>query len=339
MAEEEAVIQADKYNQLRIHKKPKTWFLPMRDGTKLEVKKYGDDRFGKYGGKTLLCPILDVKAINWWAGEINFATAHKWDVPVQLTGREGSGKSGLAALLARGDPNNRIMGPGLNPDLSLEDIAFTTKEFAKRVHNSKPLDTIVLDEAGHALYHQEWMQKEQRDIVKLFEVFRIKRLKIILCLPRAKYLNAGLRNDRIQWWGHVYAVDYDQRGYAQLRSAPLRDSAFGGETYWNGEFTLRYPDYEEIDKKFWSQYEKYKKEFVDSETFKTAEGDIRTKSEAKNKLIDSCRKLKKDMNWTLEEIADHYRLDLRTVTKWVEGYAEVPNARGAVKPGRSPAHG
>lgn len=274
----------------------------------IETTKLGEDRFGTYGGEELWCPIYSFDALDWLINEMQYAIAHAWDQVDLITGKEGSGKSVLGMHIAR----------KLDPDFSLEQISFTQEQFKTRVQDAKPGDVVMMDEAAEAMFAYEWMMRGQRDLVKSFLRFRIKRLKVILILPHQMLLNKQLRERRVHWWFDVYAKAIDDRGYAQLRKGPLRDNPWKTDIFWEGQFTLKFPSYESIDARFWREYEKYKNEFLHSGLAKEGGGRHERPSETKRKIVESCNKLAK-VGWGVSQIAKHYGYSERTVKEYLRG--------------------
>lgn len=281
--------------------------LKCSNGNIVTVDQLGTDYYGTYKGEELWCPIYSFDALDWLVSEMQYATAHAWDQVLLITGKEGSGKSAIGAHIGR----------KINPNLSLDQVSYAPGEFKDWVRDAKIGDLGIMDEAAEEMFSYEWMQKGQRDLIKSFLRFRIKRLKIILILPHQMLLNKQLRERRVHWWLDVYAKAIDERGYAQLRKGPLKDNPWKTDIFWDGQFTLRFPSFDSIDKEFWDEYEKRKLKFVDSRLKEDTRGHERP-SESKRKIIDSCRKLVK-MDWNVSQIAKHYGCSERTVKEYLRG--------------------
>ena len=281
--------------------------LNASNGSVVEVSQLGRDYFGRYGGKELWCPIYSFEALGWLVREMQFAVAHTWDQVSLITGREGCGKSALGLHIGR----------GLDPDLSVEQIAFTQQQFKNLVQETKPGGVVIMDEAAEAMFAHEWMERGQRELVKAFLTFRAKRLKTILILPHQMLLNKQLRERRVFWWIDVYAKALDERGYAQIRKAPLRENPWITDIFWNGEFTLRFPSFEGADKKFWGEYEKFKLEFLDKRLREGHKGRYEQVSDSKQRLIITCRKLA-EMGWGHDQIAKLTGYETRTIKEYLK---------------------
>lgn len=234
--------------QPRLVQRPKEVTLRLRNGAPLTVRYLGEDYYGTHKGKKVWCPIYSYEALDRLVSEIRFALAHKWDQPIVIAGRERSGKSDFAMHLVH----------KLDPNFDLRKIAWTQEQFMQAMYEARPLDIVWMDEAGEAAFAQEWYTKEQRSIVKAFLRFGIKELTVILVIPHMMLLNKQLRERRVWWWIEVYAKDYDERGYAQIRKAPLKQNPFDTSVYWHGWFTIRYPPFKSINPEKWEEYEKIK---------------------------------------------------------------------------------
>jgi len=275
----------------RLFKKPEIHELRLRNGERIEVEYLGDDYYGTYNGKQLWCPIYSHEAIRKLADEIKYAIAHDWDQPIVIAGRERSGKSDFAMHLIH----------MLDPNFKLDNVAFTQEEFREKVDGAKFYDIIWMDEAGEALLSHEWMYREQRDLVKAFLKFGIKKLTTILILPHIKLLNKQLRDRRVWWWIEVYATDLDRRGFAQVRKAPLKQNPFDTEIFWNGVFTIRYPSFKKMDPKKWEQYEKMKLEFLERQ--ETPSGESHERPSATMMRLHTAVKRLSDEGVPIKDIA------------------------------------
>lgn len=218
----------------------------------IQVKHIGEDYYGTKNNREVWCPIYSFPAIDWLVHEIQYAQANAWDQVVVITGRERSGKSDFALHLVY-----RLMDEKGDP---LQNIAWTHEEFADKVLNAKMFDIVWMDEAGEALFSQEWMKKEQKELVRAFLRSGIKRLIPIIVLPHISLLNKQLRERRVLWWVEVYAADWGLRGYAQIRKAPIKQNPFRVETYWRGEFTVKFPPFSSMYPDIWARYEQAKLE-------------------------------------------------------------------------------
>jgi Zonular occludens toxin (Zot). len=102
---------------------------------------------------------------------------------VLIVGRPGSGKSYTALRIAE----------LVDENFTLENVAYTPKEFISLVKNRKEGSAIVFDEAGVAIYSREWQKKINRIFAKLIQILRYKCLGIIFTTPHALFLDKAVR--------------------------------------------------------------------------------------------------------------------------------------------------
>jgi len=102
---------------------------------------------------------------------------------VLIVGRPGSGKSYTALRIAE----------LVDENFTLENVAYTPKEFISLVKNRREGSAIVFDEAGVAIYSREWQKKINRAFAKLIQVLRYKCLGIIFTTPHALFLDKAVR--------------------------------------------------------------------------------------------------------------------------------------------------
>lgn len=268
--------------------------ISILNGEKKKVWHYGDESFGTKYGMKRKAPIYGFEALDWLIARMNAATKKHWDQITLITGLERSGKSSLGFHIAE----------RLDPDFPLEHVAFTASEAIKMIDQLEVGDTAILDEAGFALFSEEWMQQEQRNLVKLFQIFGIKEMKVILILPHRKLLNVNLRNRRIHWWFHTYAMGYD-RGYARLRESVPNEWEI--ETWFEPVFTLKFPRYEGPK---WDAYTKRKWEFVS----KGVSEELAKKEKTyQSKLFNMLWVMAKEHQFTNQQLADMTGYDGRAM--------------------------
>ncbi len=223
--------------------------LKLSDKTPLEVKYYGQTYFGQWLGKDVDAPIYSFDAINWFTDQINYFVKNKFDQVTMITGDERSGKSALFFHIAT----------ILDENFPLSHITFTQTDVREKVRKISDESVIAMDEAGAAMFAQEWMERGQRELVKAFQVFGMKRLKFFITLPHKELLNNRLRNRRTHWWIDVYTKGV-RRGYAELRRAV--HSKWQTRVFWEPVFAFTFPKY---TGDLWGEYEKRKAIFIDEQ--------------------------------------------------------------------------
>lgn len=113
-----------------------------------------------------------------------------------ISGEEGIGKSTLAIEVAK----------GIDKDFKLEThelIKPTAEEMTKKITELPKGSAIICDESMRILYKQQWQNRKQKYLNKLFSLCRQEQKIVILCLPRFTDLNEYFRNWRVLVWIHV----------------------------------------------------------------------------------------------------------------------------------------
>lgn len=103
-----------------------------------------------------------------------------------ICGLEGSGKSTLAAQ----------MGSVVSPTLNRDSVLYEPTDFLQAVLDSKIGDTIILDEGVLFLFSRTALAKNNVQVTKIFQLMRVKRLHIIICIPRFKNIDSEVRQHR-----------------------------------------------------------------------------------------------------------------------------------------------
>jgi hypothetical protein len=284
----------------------------------IDVKYYGEDKFGVVKGHESCAPMYDYPAMRWLSEHVKVAVDHKYDRVIMVTGLEREGKSSLALGLA-----DQL---DVNGDFPLENLAFTAKEMIDIVNTSKPLDVIVLDEAGAAMFSEEWNTREQRELVKVFQTIGIRNLKFILVLPHRGLLNFHLRNRRLHFWLHCYSMGY-KRGWCRTREA--KPNEFQIETWFDPVLTFKFPDYQTLGEKQaakWKVYEKRKWEFVNTGIH---EGESVTERRHRDRLYKTVLWMVNEKQMGAKEIAGATGLSASSITRMVSEIRADPKRYGA----------
>lgn len=127
------------------------------------------------------------------------------DWVVVIDGEEGSGKSVLAFQIAK----------ILDPNFSVDNVAFTANDFIRIVKNAKKFSCVVFDEAFTGLSSRASLSEMNRLLVSLMMEMRQRNLFIIIVMPtffmldkyavlhRARGLfHVKLRNDKRGYWNY-----------------------------------------------------------------------------------------------------------------------------------------
>ncbi|KKN27598.1 hypothetical protein LCGC14_0862850 [marine sediment metagenome] len=100
-------------------------------------------------------------------------TAGDQDRLYVITGREGVGKSTFCMQLAY----------VVDPNLCLNNIVFTPKQFEDRIRNAKKFEAIIYDEGFSGLSSKGSISKQNKQLVRLLMECRQRNLFIFIVLP------------------------------------------------------------------------------------------------------------------------------------------------------------
>lgn len=118
-----------------------------------------------------------------------------------VDGREGYGKSTFAMQL----------GYYLDPNLSLDNIVFSSKQFKERIRNAKKFSVIIWDECFKGLSSKGSLSRENKEIVSLLQECRQRNLFIFLVLPSIFLLEKYPAIFRSEALYHISAVKRNKK--------------------------------------------------------------------------------------------------------------------------------
>jgi len=126
-----------------------------------------------------------------------------WDFLFLVDGKERGGKSVFAQQI----------GLYVYPDLSVDDIAFSPKDFERKVRLSKPNSCVIYDEAYGGLSSRNFMSWINKSLVKMLTEIGFKNLFIIIVLPSFFDLDKYVALWRSRALFHIYTSDNLERGF------------------------------------------------------------------------------------------------------------------------------
>ena len=113
--------------------------------------------------------------------------AHNSDRMIVCTGLEGCGKTMLSLQIAS----------VLDPSFNHERICYKKLDLLKQVRNAKPGQAFVLDEGNLFLNSRDHSSKDNKDMIKLFALYRELNLIIIINVPNFWTLDTYVRDHRV----------------------------------------------------------------------------------------------------------------------------------------------
>lgn len=175
------------------------------------------------------------------------------DAMILIDGPEGSGKSTVAFQLAL------ALDPNWNPENGLI-IDFDDWE---EVYDLGTGRVFVLDEGGDLMFSRDSLQRENKLVVRMFQMARIFNHIIIICCPNIHWVDLYVRDHRALIYGHTHKV-YHAQGVARgLVSWHWPSRRFNWEnseweSRWNAILHSRFHAIPK-DLKTWVDYEQLKK--------------------------------------------------------------------------------
>lgn len=140
------------------------------------------------------------------------------DVVVIVEGKEGSGKSSLAGNIMR-----YVTGDKFNPEVQM--IGANYDEALEKIDNCKEKDAIMFDEGNAFFMSTETMKREQRDLHKVFSIFRQLNLFVVICLPSFFRLGTYFALDRSHMVLRTY-IKNGERGYFAYYGEKLKNNYY-----------------------------------------------------------------------------------------------------------------
>ncbi len=117
-----------------------------------------------------------------------------YDAFLIVSGREGFGKSTLAAQIA----------VYMDHNYNIDRCCFTPKQFVEAADKANKFEAVVFDETAGFLSSRGAMSSFNRDLIKVFSEMRHKNLVIILCIPNFFEMDRYPALHRSEALLHVY---------------------------------------------------------------------------------------------------------------------------------------
>lgn len=137
-----------------------------------------------------------------------------------ICGEVGSGKSYAALSLAE----------MLDPDFSIEQVAFSVEEFVELVNEDYPEGSfIVMEESSVSMNAQTWWDSDQIQVGNILDTWRHQNRGAIFTLPAFGQLQKNARG-RMHGLGQTRGIDY-QEEVAALRYRYIQQDSDTGKIY------------------------------------------------------------------------------------------------------------
>ncbi len=218
-----------------------------------------------------------------------------YDAFVLVVGREGYGKSTIAAQMAK----------YCDPTYNLDRCVFTAEQFLEAVQNAERYQAIQFDETMGYLSSRQNMSKFNKTLIKIMSEMRSKNLFVFLCIPSFFMMDWYVAFHRTTGLIYTYKrtafASYDYPTKKKLYMTGKKFHAYSVSPNFRGAFVKYFP----LDK---VAYEKKKQEAI-----KQWGDNIRFDSKWKEQrdiLLKSCVENK---YYTTKQLSDLLGLSLRQI--------------------------
>lgn len=188
------------------------------------------------------------------------------DALVLLDGLEGSGKSTVAFQLAT------ALNPNWNPERGL----IIDYDDWEEVYSLEPGQVFVLDEGGDLMFSRDALQRENKLVVRMFQMARIFNHIIIVCCPNLHWVDVYVRDHRALIYGHTHKAYYArgvERGMVTWNwpSRRFNWQTSEWESRWNQVGHSRFKPVPPTNRQ-WIAYETLKRLKVEKRQFQLQQG-------------------------------------------------------------------
>jgi hypothetical protein len=186
-----------------------------------------------------------------------------------VCGGERQGKTTIAAQLCA----------VISPTFRKENICYTMEDIVMQARNSQKGDSILIDEGAIVLFSRDSASKSNKDLNKLFTVFGMKNLNVVICIPNFFMLDTYIREHRVKT---LIAVTERSKYHAFVKGAIPKISKDGYKnkkvvgiripegTHWRGYFNKGFPVINDLNE---TEYEKWKEHNINKMMDKIIEGE------------------------------------------------------------------
>lgn len=240
--------------------------------------------------------------------EVKDNVDNAYDNLIVVVGGEGVGKSNWAVTFCqRMDPTFNI------EERYVYDFHPFLKRLKKDFNESKGGRAYLMDEATNLASNRDWNKDDNKNFIKLLEMFRSRGLTLVLCIPSFDRLDKYIREHRTRFL--IECLDlkdggkFRGRGYYKLTRC--RENNFVGI----GTFPKMDPEIKE-------RYEKLKEESQLKKLDEMLEGSDPSNKEGDRLKLSTERNKSMAMwfldreGWSYAEVADRFDIPESTLRRW-----------------------
>ena len=145
--------------------------------------------------------------------------ANNNDVVGIISGDEGSGKSSLAGNIMRYITDDKF-------DPKKDMIGSDMEDAINKLLNAEEKSALMFDEGNVFFLSTETMKREQRNLHKVFSIFRQKNLFVLIVLPSFFRLGSYFAQDRSRFLIRTYLNNMGERSYFAYYGNMRKDNLY-----------------------------------------------------------------------------------------------------------------
>ena len=134
---------------------------------------------------------------------VKYMMDKEWDVVFLIDGIEGGGKSTLSFICGWYISDGKI---------TIDNVCEGTENAVRQLEKLPDKSVLIIDEGSLMFSSKEVMRKEQRQLIKILNVIRQKRMCLIIVAPSFFDLNKYISVNRSRFLLHVYTDKKLNRG-------------------------------------------------------------------------------------------------------------------------------
>jgi transposase len=210
----------------------------------------------------------------------------------------------------------------IDPNFSLENIAFNIEEFLLILQRAKQYDVVIFDEAVMGLYAKDGQRNTTVEIEKMLTTYRWKNLFVILCIPDILMLTPYFRGRRVRAMVRTVLMKNNRtkeldkgffKFYSQDKIRAIKRDMTTRRTEWPvPNFEGRFHKFDDNDP-FWLAYLKLKKS---RSSHKKISKKMMKELKKHDQLIAN--------SYSKNDIARMNNVSIHTVNRWLKDYQIWP---------------
>lgn len=256
------------------------------------------------------------------------------DFFVGISGETGSGKSTLAIWLAK----------RISKDFKIKNnIVYSREDLINAINTFPKFSVIICDEAITALFKRDFMQKAQKDMLRLFDICRHRNLVVILCIPVFWSLDKHVLESKVKLRLHIdktgFAIMFKPTNHPHspdpwsrqhnLKVAPDWDNSPNARRMVGWIGWLKFPDLRPKWKEVYLKWQQKKKE----EIAQMSDAEVKKKEKDIKRFVDNIRafQMHELMHYKILKLSQLKEYCILTNTKYTALQKNIQKIREALR--------